>query len=161
MVETFIFKVGEEIVKKLVSYALESHYDDRLYKGYKTSEYDPVFKELYPKCEYFVETIRSMYNKFHLVEGSIDFTEEINRILELYPEIWKIYIVEHRSFSEKRFYNIFEQISKSFDRFYKLISKRDLKLEGKEYFSVDLGCKIFVAIVETGKYVDILRRMVW
>lgn len=119
---------------------------------------------MYVKCEFFIESVRTIHEKFLYIENNqttLDLTPEITRIIKLYCEMWRLYIKEHREFYEDKFTRVFEEISTYYKIFYNLIQFKDISLNGQDYYSINKGCEIYKAIVNTGRFVDILKRMVW
>lgn len=161
--ESFIFEIGKSILESYINYGIKSLTNNDKKKIVKEC-YNPVFKKMYIKCEYFIENVKTIHEKLLYISNNqniLDLTPEITRIIKLYCEIWRLYVKEHREFYEDRFTRVFDEISNYFKKFNNIIQTKDITLNGKEYYSVNKCCEMYKAIVNAGRYVDILKRMVW
>lgn len=162
--ESFIFEIGKSLLKSCINYGINSLNNNEKKKLVKEC-YKPVFKKMYIKCEDFIENVKTIHEKLLYIsnnQNTLDLTPEIKSIIMLYCEMYRLYIKEHREFYEDKFTRVFDEILRYYKKFNNTIQTKDIILNnGKEYYSVDKCCEMYKAIVNIGRYVDILKRMVW
>ena len=160
--ESFIFEISKSLLEICINCGIKTLTNNEKKKIVKEC-YNPVFKKMYNKCEYFIENVKSIYEKLISSnnQNTLDLTPEITMINNLYCEMYRLYIKEHREFYEDKFTRVFDEISSYYKKFNNIIQTKDVLINDKEYYSIDKCCDMFIAIVNTGRYVDILKRMVW